>query len=221
MTTLTVLVANARLFLKDATKVTDDELISYAGDAVVAYSYDFPKTKVAAVTPAANLITIPTDALPTNTVIALEAGGEMWPEIPMHEMGGVFPTTGKQWYWYGEQLKLATTPSSTVYLHYSAIRTIPVAYVPEVLVPPAVHDPLYPAEAAIDVPRADEEMIVLYMAVKFHQKIGTVAAKLDRFREKGSRDDNPMVFMHETLMRRYYQMVAERRTGGVRYTRGS
>jgi hypothetical protein len=54
-----------------------------------------------------------------------------------------------------------------------------------------------------------------YMAAKFHQKMGTVAAKLDRFRESGKRNDNPLVTMHDLLMQDYLDKIADRMHRGT------
>jgi hypothetical protein len=198
MTTLSDLRTKVRAFLKDDTtqKVDDTEMNDYIADAVMDYSRHFPRNLVATIAAAAT-IDVPVDALPGHVVDMVEVGSDIWTEVTF---GKVRPTTGNYWYWRGDQIAFVVTPASSVILHYRGIYDIPSS-----------------DTDTITVPRSDEELLKIYVAAKYHQKVGTVAAKLDRFREKGTRDDNPLVTMYEVLMAEYHDKIAERmRRGTVR-----
>jgi hypothetical protein len=201
MTTVAEFVTKTRNFLKDQRQVTDEEIIVFLGDAIADYSYHFPRGKVATVTPTGGVIALPADSV-QDIVDGIEVDGTLWSEYTP-EPGKALPTSGNCWYRYGDSIKLAAVPAGAVNLHYRAMYPIPVS-----------------AGEEIEVPRVDDELLVIYAAAKFHQKIGTVTAKLDRFREKGERDENPLIFMHDVLIRQYEQKVADRkRRGAVRLRR--
>jgi hypothetical protein len=202
MTTLAELQTKVRNFVKDVNdtpKVSDEELAEYIGYALADYSYHFPRMLVAEYEAAA-LLDVPTDMVPDeNSVEGVEVSSELWTKAEIGQ-GEKFPTTGKFWYWRGSQVALASLPSVSIYLHYRGLHAF---VAPE------------EGDAVLSVPKANEELLVIYAAAKFHQKIGTVAAKLDRFKERGERDDNPLVFMHDVLMRQYYAKIADRMPRGT------
>ena len=134
----------------------------------------------------------------------VEINGETWTEKAVGE-GEKLPGSGHYWYWRGGSITFPTAPTGTVYVWYRGLYPFPGG----------------DAEP-FTIPVADEELIELYAAAKFHQKLGTVAAKLDRFKEKGERDDSPVVLMHEVLIRRYLDLVADRKhRGSVRVRRSN
>jgi hypothetical protein len=206
MTTLVEMRDTVRDFVRDdranSQKVTDAELTGYIRDAIADYSRHFPRSLVAVVDPAENPVASPVDMLPCEDAITwVEIGGIIWQEFTL-TAGCTIPTSGNVWYWRGGQITLPATPSTPITLHYEGLHLMPAA-----------------DDDVLTVPAANEELIKLYAAAKFHQKMGTVAAKLDRFKETGSRDDNPLVLMHEVLIARYEQMVADRLPRGTVHIR--
>jgi hypothetical protein len=202
MTTLLDMRDRVREFVRDtranSQKVTDAELDSYIRDAIADYSRHFPRVLVTTIDPPGVPVSPPADMLPSeDAVVWVEVDSALWQRYILEE-GSSIPTSGKLWYWRGGEVMLATTPTTPITLHYHGLH----------LMPSQDGDTL-------TVPQADEELIELYAAAKFHQKMGTVSAKLDRFKERGERDDNPLVLMHEVLMKRYDQMVADRMHRGT------
>ena len=206
MTTLSELRDKARNFVKDTgdgvsvpQKVTDAELNDYAVYAIADYSTHFPRSLVQTnATPISLPITPPTDMIPGEDAVQMvEISSKFWTEVTLAE-GSALPSSGDYWYWRGGSIYLSSTPDVPVYVHYAGL-----------------HD--LPAQDAdvITVPAADLELIVVYMAAKFHQKMGTIAAKLDRFKESGKRNDNPLVTMHDLLMQDYMDKVADRMPRGT------
>jgi hypothetical protein len=206
MTTLLDLRTKVRNFIKDtgaAQKATDDELDDYLTYALNDYSTHFPQQRVFEVDPPTATVSIPTAAVPgENSVEAVEVAGAIWTYWKVEE-GASLPTSGKYWYWRGGSITLPSVPSSAVSVWYRGIHPFPSG-----------------DDVDFTVPDADQELLVTYAAALFHEKVGTVSAKLDRFRERGERDDNPLVLMHEVLMRRYDKLVADRMPrGSVRLRR--
>lgn len=210
MTTLLEMRDRVRDFVKDNNpdvsrrKVSDAELTVYLKDALNEYSYRFPLRSVADNAAAAS-IAPPTDMVPgEGSVNQVQVGSNLWSQWTIAE-GESLPTSGKFWYWRGGTITFASTPTTTISVWYGAVWPFPAT-----------------DGAAFTLPAADEELLVLYGAIKFHQKLGTVAAKLDRFKERGERDDSPLVMMHEVLLKQYEQLVASRRPhGSVRIRKGS
>jgi len=199
MTTLEGFRTKARNFLKDVgtQKVSDAELLDYLTYALADYSYRFPKGVVATESAAAT-IAKPSAALPGESVDGIEIDGDFWEEFTFRQSASL-PTTGQYWYWRGsETIVFASTPAADIGVHYRSLRDIPSA-----------------DDDVLDVSVADEELLVIYVAAKYHQKVGTIAAKLDRFKEEGRRDDNPLVFMHDVLMRQYEEACSWRAHKGT------
>jgi hypothetical protein len=206
MTTLAELRTKARSFIKDSgdgvtvpQKVADEELTDYAVYAIADYSTHFPRSLVQThSTPVTVPLDPPTDMIPQEDAVQLvEVSSAFWTEVTLRE-GSSLPATGNYWYWRGEQIYLSSTPEVPVYVHYNGLHDLP------------------DQDAdVITVPAANLELLVVYMAAKFHQKMGTVAAKLDRFRESGKRNDNPLVTMHDLLMQDYLDKIADRMHRGT------
>jgi hypothetical protein len=203
MTTLLEMRTKARNFIKDTSgtpKVSDEELTDYLHYALNDYSTHFPLRKVLDVDPPTATIDAPADVVPgENSVEFVEVSNTLWSRWKVEE-GSSLPTTGKYWYWRGGSIAFPSTPTSAVSVWYLGLHPFP-----------ATDDDEF------TIPLADQEMLVVYSAALFHEKVGTVAAKLDRFRESGKRDDNPLVLMHEVLFARYDKLVASRLpTGTIR-----
>jgi hypothetical protein len=211
MTTFAQLKTKVRNAVKDNStnpastpKVSDEELLDYATYALADYSRHFPIEKLLVVDPPAQAIARPDDMVPGEKSLKLvEVGsGKFLTRVTLSE-GAALPAVGDYYCWRGGQVVLSATPQSAVTLHYHGLHPYPAA-----------------DEDALSVPLADEELIVTYMAALFHRKLGTVAAKLDRFRESGARDDNPLVLMYDVLMKDYNAKVADRlHRGTVRIRR--
>ena len=200
MTTLLEMRGKVRNFIRDTNadearrKVSDAELDDYLGYALSDYSMHFPKSKVYQVESPPASIEMPSDSLEAELV---QVGADVWVEWKVEE-GGTLPTSGKYWYRRGDEIAFASTPASAVSVWYRGTHPFPAG-----------------DDDSFTIPAFDEELLVLYAAAKFHQKMGTVAAKLDRFKERGERDDSPLVMMHDLLMREYQVKVAERMRGGT------
>ncbi len=211
MTTLAEMRTRVRDFVRDTNadesrrKVSDAELDSYLRSALSDYSLHFPKHLVLDVTDPTATIDAPADMLPgEESVYMVVIDGETWTEKPISE-GESLPTSGHYWYWRGGSITFPAAPSSIVSVWYRGLYPFPTA-----------------DDDSFTFPIADEELVELYAAAKFHQKLGTVAAKLDRFKERGERDDNPLVMMHEVLLGQYNALVASRKhKGSVRMRRSS
>jgi hypothetical protein len=208
MTTFAQLKTKVRNAVKDTNpdtqKVSDDELLDYCGYALADYSLYFSRHSLLVVDPPTATIAPPGDMVPgENSLKYVEVGsGTFLTKVQLGE-GITLPTIGDYYCWRGGQVSLSATPQSVVTLHYQALHPTPDA-----------------DDDVLTVPRADEELVVTYMAALVHRKLGTVAAKLDRFREAGKRDDNPLVLMKDVLMQDYNAKVADRlHRGTVRIRR--
>jgi hypothetical protein len=205
-----------RNFTKDTNatpKMSNEELDDYIAYALADYSRHFPRQMLLVVDPPTATASLPDDAVPDeNSVDGVEVSSVLWSQWKVQE-GQPLPVSGKYWYWRGGVITFPATPSGAITVWYRGLHPMPVEVVEDE----------EPAEGAIvdfTVPVTDQELIVTYSTAKFHEKMGTVAAKLDRFKERGERDDNPLVLMHEVLFRRYHDMVGERlRRGTIRLRR--
>lgn len=203
MATLEEMRDRVRDFVRDTNtdierrKVSDAELDVYLEEALAEYSVRFPMRSTDDSSPAAS-IAPPSDIVPGDTSLyQVEVNGVLWKQSTP-AAGDTLPTSGTYWYWRGGQIALSSTPSTTVTLWYGATWPFPAQDT----------DPF-------TIPDNDLELLELYAAIKFHQKLGTVAAKLDRFRERGERDDNPLVMMHEVLRKQYEELVRARSHRGA------
>jgi hypothetical protein len=203
MTTLAEMRTRVRDFVRDTNadvsrrKVSDTELDIYLRESLAEYSYRFPDRGVDDNVAAAS-VSPPSDMVPgEDSVSIVEVSSSTYTQHHVAE-GEDLPTTGKYWYWRGGTITFSTTPTATISVWYQKQWPFPTG-----------------DAVAFTVPIADEELIELYAAIKFHQKLGTVAAKLDRFKERGERDDNPLVMMHEVLRRQYDAICQSRMPSGA------
>jgi hypothetical protein len=207
MTTLSDLRTKVRTFIKDtgaSQKVENTELDDYLLYALSDYSTHFPLRKVLEVDPPTATIAAPSDMVPgENSVEFIEVSSAIWSQWKVEE-GVSLPITGKYWYWRGGSVAFPSVPASAVSIWYLALHPFPAA-----------------DDVEFTVPLADQELLVVYAAALFHEKVGTIAAKLDRFKESGKRDDNPLVLMHEVLFARYDKLVASRMPTGTIHLRRS
>ena len=206
MSTLADMRARVRNFVRDTNadtqKLSDAELDDYLFYALADYSRHFPRQRVLEVDLPSRSVSAPPDMVPgENSVFVVEVAGALWTEWRVGA-GESLPTSGERWYWRGGAITFPAAPPGPVSIWYRGLHPLP------------------SGEEDFTLPMADEEMLVVYAAAKFHQKLGTVAAKLDRFKERGERDDNPLIMMHEVLMAQYHQIVASRKhKGSVRVRR--
>lgn len=105
----------------------------------------------------------------------------------------------------GKRLKLNATTDETVLLTYHALHPCPSA------------EDDNDFELTIDL--QDEELIRLYMKAEAHGFVRGKAARLDRFKPVGTRDDNPLIPEVEFTHQDYMAKVFERLGGKTHFLR--
>jgi hypothetical protein len=218
MTTWTEFLAEIRADLKDdgaTPRFSDKMLYVYTKDAVRDYSIWFPRRLDA-------VVLSPVGAsypLPANFIseIHVETAVGSFLERRAERPGTRFPNRKQPIYYFiqGGNLYVVcptvVSPLADIKLTYLATHAIPVSET-DVADPDAT--PPYPG-FTFTIPDADIELIRLYVKAQLYIQMRTRQSALDRFKERGSRDDNPLQPETLDLMRDYRAKIAERIAGGV------
>jgi len=203
MTTWADLLADIRTDVKDTgatPKFSNDLIYVYTKDAVRDYSIWFPqRLDHVALVLANGKYALPSDYI-EEIYVECPAGTylEKRPERP----GVKFPAQYRNYYYYiqGGSVYLSSPSDDTVYLTYLASHGVP----------DGVDDTTF----VLTVPDADIELIRLYVKAQLYGQLRAKQAELDRFKPKGTRDDNPVTPEVGDLMAVYHAKIAERIRGG-------
>lgn len=92
-------------------------------------------------------------------------------------------------------------PAGVIYLTYNATHPVPMSEADTTF--------------AFTIADVDTELIRLYVKARVFTQMRSRQSSLDRFKPVGQRDDNPLIFETEDLMKEYHQKIQERFPGGV------
>lgn len=203
MTTWAALLSDIRTDLKDTgttKKYTDGLLYLYAKDGIRDYSTWFPQRLDRVAISAVDS----KYALPSNFVedIYVECPLDTYLEKRSNRSGVRFPTQSRnlQYHIQGNYI-YTNNPGDDIYLTYFAIHEVPASETDTTCV--------------MTVPDADIELIRLFVKAKVYEYVRGRQASLDRFKLKGTRDDNPLEPEVGNLMEEYYRKIADRQRGGA------
>lgn len=196
-----------RTDLKDpnASRWSDASLFVWLKDAVRDYSSYFPlrkdSTELTASDSELKIYPLPTDYV---DILFLEAPENTVLEIRDPRPGTRYADTPKPYTFHidGGSLILSGPPDEgdQVLLTYHAIHSIPASESDDSFV--------------FTVPDADMELLRLYVYAKAHNQLRGNQARLDRFKETGRRDDNPIEEEVVYPMWDYRNKLSERFPGG-------
>lgn len=208
-----------RLELKDpnATKWGDDELRLYYNSAMKNYSQYFPQQKTNDYTPVANTRTydLPTDIMSpvSDAIVSLEYPENHWVAplmAPSFKPGtyrevynwlneSVYIGAGLRYYAWGSSLFLTTDPE-----FLDADEVFQLRYF-------GIHDLVSIPTDELSIPLVDEELIIWYVTAKAYQRISGQDANLQRWDERGRRNDSPLIPEHVWRMQMYQEGIRQRR----------
>lgn len=173
---------------------SDAELLTYVNYALADYSRYFPlQSSCVTGLSGDGSTTLPEDyevfavEYPDDTFlpeISIKPGTRVW-----QGMRGWYQLENKLWVLHPDS-------PSTVTVHFYRAR-----------------DRIVNVTDVVNVPAADLELIVLYVLAKCTERVGEQSASLDRWRQQGQRDDNPLVVMVNHYYERYRQGIFERLGG--------
>lgn len=208
MTTWADLLSDIRRDIDDdgaTPRYSDDLLYTYAKDAIRDYSTWFPRRldRVVLSGTETGPYSLPSDVI---NVLFVECPEDRYLEQKPARPGARFPKeSGRPFYFsiIGGSLYLDGSPLSgnSVLLTYEAIHSIP----------SAADDNAF----ALTIPEADEELVRLYVKSKVNERIRGKSARLDQYRERGQRDDNPLLPEVDEILDSYYAKIASRFKGGA------
>jgi hypothetical protein len=182
----------------DSQRYAEAELLEYVKDAIRDYSVQFPvftRLEITELTVAPVSFAIPDDCL---SIIGVEVGwgGRLKCWVPKNEpyaqTSGMPPAF---YYIEGDTIYLNGDPGAkTTYLLYRRARALP-------------------AESAdvIEAPDTDLDLITAFAMARCQLRIALQAAPIDRWREDGRRDDNPLLEPYKELMALYRRAISERK----------
>ncbi len=202
------LLADIRVDLKDAsgTKWSDANLFVWFKDALRDFTNYSPK-RVDAEELTATDSTLLVYTLPTGFIddIYVQSPEGIYLEKQSQRPGSRFYSTARPYYYRIEngQLTLSAAPISgnPVLLTYYCMHDLPTSEAD--------------LAAVMSFEDSDVELIRLYVYAKAHLQLRGNQSRLDRFRETGKRDDNPIIIEFANPMDEYNRKIAERFSGGV------
>jgi hypothetical protein len=207
MYTWTQLLADIRSDLQDtgaAPRFTDQMLFLYVKDAIRDYSQWFPRRmdQVAlTLDPSGAFYALPSDYVED---IEVEAPADRFLERRQEHPGLRYGQYLNPFYYWTESAKLyldCKSYADQLLLTYFAVHPVPASETDTVF--------------SMTIPDLDIELIRLYVKAKAMGQTRSRQANLDRFKAKGTRDDNPLRPEFEDLMTEYDTKIAERSKGGV------
>lgn len=207
MTTWTDFLADIRADLQDTSataRFSDKMLYIYAKDAIRDYSIWFPRRLDSVVISAIGA----SYPLPTNFIaeIQVECPVGTFLERRMDRPGSRFPNRKQNAYYFIQGGNLYTFRQSIT----SSLSDVYLTYLSTHAVPTSETD----TTSVFTVPDADLELIRIYVKAQVYTQMRTRQSALDRFKNEGKRDDNPLEPETFDMMRDYRAKIAERFTGG-------
>ena len=209
MTTWASFLDAIRAYLKDDQenpKYSDHLIYLYTVDAIRDYSQWFPRERRVEIEPLDGGYPAPEDMVDVRVVEYPEG---TYLKTRVARPGYTFRTLpSPTLYWVeGNTLYINSEPKRPLFLTYGGIHAYPTSDEDE--------------EFEFTVPSRDIELINIYVRAKCLEQTRTRQSSLDRFKRRGSRDDNPMMPETVSLMDEYYNKIAERSTGGIIYLYGA
>jgi hypothetical protein len=217
MTTWTSFLANIRTYLKDdgtTSKYSDQLILLFTQDALREYSQYFPRERRVEIDPSESLYALPDDLI---EIQAVECPEGTYLKRRVARPGYKFRTlSSPTLYWQvGESLRLNADTDDAIFLTYGGQHPNPTSDLLE-----EVEEGEDPVAYTFTVPDKDMELINLYVRAQCLEQTRSRQANLDRFRRRGERDDNPMIYETRTLMDEFYNKIAQRSGGDVIYLYG-
>jgi hypothetical protein len=210
----TALLAELRNDLQDTAdtpRYPDAQLYTYAKDAIRDYSQWLPRRRdLVPLTLAGGCYPLPVDFI---QAIYVENPAGTFLEERQERPGVRYPEHIRPLSYTIESgsIYLNGTSSEPVILTYLATHAIPTtAIAPNPLIPGDTGTPA----VEMSIPTSDVELIRLYVKSKVYEQTRGRQANLDRFKIKGTRDDNPLEPETDNLMRDYQIKLAQRIPGG-------
>ncbi len=209
MTTWNTLLADLREDLQDTSETnpaySDRMLWMYARDAVRDYSQYFPlRVDAIEITGVDGRFSLPANYIEE---IYVECPRGTYLE-PRAVAPGIKKIVGTVPYRYeiecgGVYLDAPTTQN--IWLTYHAYHGFPTSEADGVTI--------------ITIPDGDMELIHLYVRARITTQLRARTARLDRYREDGRRDDNPLDLEYRNLMAEYHTKIMSRLTTSAVYLR--
>lgn len=188
----------------DKYRFADTTLYLYAKDAIRDYSQWFPRRMDQVglfLDPTGTYFPLPADYIED---IFAEAPKDRFLERRQEHPGLRYMQYLKPFYYWTEGGNLyldCKTYTDELLFTYYATHPVPASETDE--------------DFALTIPDLDLELIRIYVKAKALGQTRSRQANLDRFKNRGARDDNPLQPEYEDLMSEYDRKVAERSTGGV------
>lgn len=200
MTTWGTLLSEIRADLQDTAatnpRYTDKLLYIYARDAVADYSQYFPmRIDAHEIQPTNGRYALPGDFI-DELYVECPRGVYL---VPRPLRPGIVKAQSKTPLRYeienGGIYLDATTPDS-IWLTYYGVHPFPTSE----------------TESAFEltVPMSDIELIRLYVRIRISAQIRYRQANLDRYKEEGRRDDNPLGMEYDSLIKEYHMKIQQR-----------
>ncbi|MCB2146592.1 MAG: hypothetical protein KQI81_08965 [Deltaproteobacteria bacterium] len=206
MITFADLLNDVRIDMRDANAATprwsDADIYLVVKDGIRDYSLWFPKRvdrlEIASVT---GKFPLPSDFIED---IHVESPIDTYLEKQRRRPGVRYRASSRPMYYYiqGGSLYLSNPPldGDTIFLTYSALHGVPISE----------KDTTF----ELTVPEVDIEVIRLYAKGRLYARLRGGQSSLDRFKQTGKRDDNPLVPEVDDTMADYYRAIAVRYRGG-------
>lgn len=199
MATWKTVLANIREDIQDTStnpRYSDKLLFLYARDAIRDYSQYFPlRVDALEIAPANGVFPLPSDFL-DEIFVECPRGTYLEPRPLRPGLLKVASVTPYRYQIEGGSIHLDASTSQSIWLTYSAFHSVPTSETD--------------STAEISVPETDMELIHLYVRARIAAQIRFRQANLDRYREDGRRDDNPLAFEYKNLMDEYRIKIQER-----------
>jgi len=197
-----------RIYLKDdqdTAKYSDQLLYLFTVDAIKDYSQWFPREVRVEIEPVDGVYPVPEDMIDIR-VVEYPEGTYLKSRIA--RPGRTFRNLASPTlYWKeGGSIHINAVAKGPLFLTYGGLHAYPTSDSDDAF--------------QFTVPLKDMELINIYVRAKCLEQTRSRQSSLDRFKRRGSRDDNPMMPETTTLMDEYYNKIAERSRGGVIYLYG-
>jgi hypothetical protein len=204
-TTWASFLSNIRAYLQDEgdnPKFSDSLIYLYTCDALRDYSQWFPKETRVEIDPVDGVYPFPSDF---EDVLAIECPEDTYLKRRLARPGYKYKTLATPTHFWetSSGIEINTDSDDSIFLTYSGCHNLP----------SSAEDDTF----EFTVPERDMELINIYVRAQCLEQTRTRQSNLDRFRRRGERDDNPMIYETHNLMDEYLAKIAERSKGGVIY----
>jgi hypothetical protein len=194
------LLADLREDLQDTSPTnpayTSKMLWLYARDAVKDYSQFFPlRVDALEIAGVDERYALPADFI-DEIFVECPRGTFLEPRVITPGIKKVAGTTVYRYEIIGGGIYLDAATDESIWLTYSAYHTFPTSETASTTV--------------ISVPLGDIELIHLYVRARITTQVRARTANLDRYKEDGRRDDNPMAKEYNNLMGEYHRKIMDR-----------